>query len=479
MTGASLRFVTLLALALAFSGGCGDGGGFDPPPGSHRPIVGPLRVHRGNPRYFAGTDGRAVLLTGSHTWSNLQDNGTSDPPPRFDYGKYLDFLVAHNHNFFRLWSWEQAKWTAEIDGDYWIGPMPYLRTGPGLARDGKPKFDLTRFDQAYFDRLRERVREAGRRGIYVSVMLFDGWSIEEKGKGKMNPWEGHPFHADNNVNGIDGDLDGDGQGSEVHTLAAPAITAIQEAYVRKVVETVGDLDNVLYEISNESPVGSEPWQYHMIRYIKDLEARRSKRHPVGMTVSWPNGSNAELFDSPADWISPNGGTSDPPVADGSKVILDDTDHLCGICGDPAWVWKSFMRGRNPIFMDPYDGKAIGLGAPDDFDPDEARWVGIRRNMGYALAFASRVDLGSMVPRGDLASSRYCLANAVASGAEYLVYLPSGGSVEVDLSATPGALEVEWFSPATGTSVPGYRVTGGATRTFTAPFRGDAVLYLRG
>ena len=31
-----------------------------------------------------------------------------------------------------------------------------------------------------------------------------------------------------------------------------AITALQEAYVRKVVDTVNDLDNVLYEISNES-----------------------------------------------------------------------------------------------------------------------------------------------------------------------------------------------------------------------------------
>ena len=44
---------------------------------------------------------------------------------------------------------------------------------------------------------------------------------------------------------------------------------------------------------------------------------------------------------------------DPPAADGRKVILTDTDHLWGIGGDVAWVWKSFLRGLNPIFMDPY------------------------------------------------------------------------------------------------------------------------------
>ena len=33
------------------------------------------------------------------------------------------------------------------------------------------------------------------------------------------------------------------------------ITAIQEAYAKKVIDTVNDLDNVLYEISNESNGG--------------------------------------------------------------------------------------------------------------------------------------------------------------------------------------------------------------------------------
>ncbi|UCC17485.1 MAG: aldo/keto reductase, partial [Dehalococcoidales bacterium] len=42
----------------------------------------------------------------------------------------------------------------------------------------------------------------------------------------------------------------------------------------------------------------------------------------------------------------------PPFADGKKVILSDTDHLWGIGGDVAWAWKTFLRGMNPLFMDP-------------------------------------------------------------------------------------------------------------------------------
>ena len=77
-----------------------------------------------------------------------------------------------------------------------------------MALDGKPKFDLTQFDPAYFDRLRTRVQAARQRGIYVSVMLFEGWGLQF-GPGA---WEDHPFNPQNNVNGIDGDPNGDRKG---------------------------------------------------------------------------------------------------------------------------------------------------------------------------------------------------------------------------------------------------------------------------
>jgi hypothetical protein len=83
----------------------------------------------------------------------------------------------------------------------------------------------------------------------------------------------------------------------------------------------------------------------------------------------------------------------------------------------------------------------------------------------------------MTPRPDLCSSGYCLANPAASGAEYLVYLPTGGSVSVNLSGASGALSVEWFNPSNGTAIEGGTTSGGSIHFFTAPFQGDAVLYI--
>jgi hypothetical protein len=60
------------------------------------PATGPLTPCKENPRYFADPTGKAVYLTGSHTWNNLQDMGPTDPPAAFDFTGYLDFLERHH-----------------------------------------------------------------------------------------------------------------------------------------------------------------------------------------------------------------------------------------------------------------------------------------------------------------------------------------------------------------------------------------------
>lgn len=439
--------------------------------------IGPLRVAGFNPRYFTDGSGRAIYLTGSHHWNNLLDD--SNTPP-FDYIAYLDFLRHYNHNFIRLWAGEDAS-APTVNGPWEERyPLLYQRTGPGNALDRKPRFDLTKFDPAYFQRLRSRVKEADDRGIYVMVMLFQGFSIHNKGGERLNPWPGHPFNAANNINGIDGDADGNGEGEEVHTLQLSAVTRIQEAYVRKVVDTLNDFDNVLYEVANESHRASAQWQYHMIRLIHEHEKSKPKQHPVVITFMWDgqgdsgNDDNVALFAGPAEAISPGRGLraeyqNDPPAVDGTKVIISDTDHLWGVGGDEDWVWKTFMRGLNPIFMDPIE------------DP---KWDSVRKAMGRTLTLANRIDLARMFPRTDLVSTGYCLANP---GVEYLVYLPSNGagnfpsplnlSVEVDLSESSDLLRVTWFNPSTGQFRSGPNIRGRGVRNFTAPFTGPAVLHL--
>ena len=437
---------------------------------------GPLVVHPKNPRYFSDAAGRAVFLTGSHTWANIQERGIAGETPDFDFSQYLDFLTAHGHNFTRLWTWQHAQWMAFALKDTPIRyePLPYLRTGPGLARDGKPKFDLSRWNEVFFQRLRERVRAAADRGIYVSVMLFQGFDIDKRRPNQReqgNAWLGHPLHRDNNISGFDGNPKGDDSGHEIYTLELPEVTRLQEAFVRKMIDTVNDCDNVIFEIGNECHQMSGLWQYHMIRFVKEYEATLPKQHLVGMTgapIKLP-----ELLASDAHWISPPVNASKYerlPANDGAKISIIDSDHTDPLRSDFTRPWRCLLQGHHFLLMDNY--RDVRYGAPSRPDP---RFEAERQAMGVVRRLSERVDLARLQPRPELASTGYCLANP---GKEYVAFRPDEGHLPITVELAGGAYDVTWILPITGDLRVGPLVTSqGGQHDFISPTAGAVALLL--
>jgi hypothetical protein len=379
--------------------------------------------------------------------------------------------------------------------------------------DGKPKFDLSKFDEAYFDRLRDYVITAGNEGIYVSVMLFEGFGLHLSNA--PDNVQGHPFHAENNINdiGINSIVD-----YQVLPLD-PRVQAIQEAYIKKVIDTVQDLPNVLYEVANESsgedadsmqfpgmtidsPIGdSTQWQYWVIDVVKQHEQEMGHvKHPIGMTMQFPvpdqRKVNVPLFNSAAEWISPgfeepmseaNAGDGppsgkwllDPPANDGSKVILSDTDHYSPMKSNALWAWKTFLRGHHPLLYDL--GIIGGVNPPDpsagtpSYDSLEAA----RYAMGDTRRYAEKMNLIQMEPRGDLSSTGYVLANP---GEEYLLLQPSEKGDPFTVKLVAGTYSVEWFSVNSREMAGAGEVTIESSDpvTFSAPFEeaSPAVLYLK-
>ena len=228
-----------------------------PPAASTTPIAGPLTAS-GNPNYFRDARGAVLILSGSQTWNTLQDWGSNGSPHPLDFDAYVNFLTAHGHNFTLLWRTELPKFcgfpgTTSSPPDLTVGPHPWLRTGPGNATDGGLKFDLTKFNPGFFDRLRTRTQALSNAGIYVGVYLFTGeW---------LNIFrcsvDGYPFTGANNINGIHDGYAGGSAGTGSVTMTAPsAITGFQDAYVEKVIDTLNDLPNVLWIISEEAPPNS-------------------------------------------------------------------------------------------------------------------------------------------------------------------------------------------------------------------------------
>jgi hypothetical protein len=449
------------------------------------PATGLLRVLPDNPRYFTDGSGKAVYLVGSHTWTSLQDfSGVSQP---FNYAAYIRFMVSHHFNFMRMWtSWITH---ADVTGEPCCevsGPFPWVRTGPGAADDDAPRFDFSRFDEEYFRRLRLRVVTAGANGIYVAIMLFNGFEFQFAGK----KTRGNPFDGTNNVNSVNC-----GGSCPTDSRQMPAVVwRYEQAYIRKVVDTVNDLDNVLYEVANEAGAPySTGWQANVIDYVKQYEATKPEKHPVGMTFQYRGGTDEALYKSQADWISPSSRL--PSEANGDKVVINDTDHsfyytamlAAGQNGQRNWAWGNFARGYNIAFMDPYQVNWPGRNAPDGTGLDPY-WNELRRAMSDTRSYATKIDLVHMTPRRELVDiGADCLANP---GSQYLVFVPSpahapmlgrivrwisGSSFTITL--VPGKYAYEWFDPSSHAVAETGNITVDAKHTFSAPFSGPSVLWL--
>ena len=482
-----IRFapVSFLLLAVFFCG---------PRPAFAQPITGELAVS-GNPHYFTDAHGTAIILNGSQTWNTFQDWGTEGTIQPLDFAAFVKFLTAHGHNFTLLWTVEMPKFcglpnTVE-SSDFVVTPLPWRRTGPGTATDGGLKFDLTKFDPAFFDRLRTRTEALKNAGIYAGVYLFTGEFLNIF----RCSTDGYPLTGANNINGVDDGYVSGKQGINAVAMTAPnAITRYQDAYVEKVIDTLNDLPNVLWVVSEEAPPNSTWWNAHQIAHIRAYESHKAHQHPIGYAAPisiW----DSIVYNSDADWVAPAAVVS-PASSCGAgkpacKVNVNDSDHsYFGMWNETPlrnrnYEWENFLTGNQVLFMDPYlvyyprERRNLCVSPTHSIcaAPD-TRYDTFRDNLGYILKYSRKLDLLHITPRDTLSSTGYCLTNG--QGSEYLIYVPSGGSFTVNLSTPSNSrkLAVEWFNPSTGAVTTAEPVaTGSPAQRFTPPFSGDAVLYL--
>jgi hypothetical protein len=494
-----VRYASVIVLVLT---GCG---GDDNTTPTHPADTGVLRVHETNPRWLTDDSGEARYFTGptvqgferpNACWAAFQDiwnTGTLAEPN--DYATAFDLVVKNGHNFVRLWNWEltafgEPAWFTT--NTYWRIPpdqMPYKLVSTRLDTSSGVDiavgvYDLTQFNQTYFDRIRTRVISAVSKGLTPSVMLFEGLLGYPRGVGSFS----HAMFGGNNVNGISAEKNGDGLLREVHTLDYPEITAYQDAYIKKMVDTLNDIDGYIYEIANEAHVESVPWKNHVAQVVRDyefLEGRQS--HPIWMSavgfLSEQPPSNDYLYNNPhVDIVAPSSVEAShvfethPPANQANKTVnvwFHDTDHVGskGRAVTESWPWKSFTRGISPLYVD----------CPFDFcrrEPDSIRPL-IRTAMAQTLAYAKKINLKAMTVESgtSIIDSGYGLYETCA---EYLMYMPAGGTNSINLGpCTPeNTFVVEYFEPTSGITSSGGTVAGGAARSFDPPGNNPMVIHLK-
>jgi hypothetical protein len=169
--------------------------------------------------------------------------------------------------------------------------VPWARSDTPGYRLGGNRFDLDRWDPAYFTRFKDFLEQAARRGIIVEICFFNS-QYEDT-------WPLSPLFAENNVQGA-----GRCDWRAAQTLKDVALVAREDDYVRKLTQEANAFDNIILEICDEpGHIGtgfelSGPWVAHLGDVVVKTERDLPKKHLLAQEVDGPLGGPVDFSADP-------------------------------------------------------------------------------------------------------------------------------------------------------------------------------------
>jgi hypothetical protein len=434
----------------------------------------PLRLHPADPHYFLFRGKAVALITsGEHYGAVLNLD--------FDYHRYLAALAADELNYTRLFGGSYVEVPAKSFGilrnDLAPQPgrylAPWARSNvPGYAGGGN-KFDLERWNAAFFSRYHDFLAEAAKRGVVVEITLFSSHYDE-------NQWRLSVLNPANNVNGTNA-IDW----KKLHTLDNGNILAYQERYARKLVREANEFDNVIFEIENEpwsdrpvladvvnpylKPPGrdtypnsvdlpdelSMAWQGRVAEWIQGEESSLPKRHLIAQNYCnfrlsvrklLPGIDVVNFHYAYPDAVRLNYGL-------GKAISYDETGFLGR--DDDAYrrqAWNFMFSGGSVFDSLDYsftpgheDGTDTAPNGPGGGSP------ALRAQLRIVRKFLESLPLVDLRPdTGVVKHASGVVARVLSSpGREYGIYLDGNGPCDVTLDLPTGQYSGEWINVRTG------------------------------
>lgn len=430
-------------------------------------------------------DGRPLLLVGDSVTQGWVESGED-----FDQDAYVRALSARGIRALHLWSFI-APQTSDEERIGYDAPeiLPWTRTREG-------GWDLGRFDDRYFRRLRALCASARDHGVFVIVQVFDGWT--------KTRFDTHPFRRANG-----GPLADRAAFVELadHDRELPEAPRPgwgwrhrnqhhQERFAARLIEATSDLGNVLYELFNEGEwydrTARRRHEVHFLAFFRarcrsllvtndDHIAGASFRREANCDVishhlpRWTHETSARTaYDA---YRRETSATPAKPILFSEPVpefVGKDERELEAMT---RLMWGTTLAGAGFLVQND-----LSFG----FNPKAA--IAARSKMrdrmldreGVCSRFFNELGVGwaSMVPDPTVTSTRVALA---APGREYVVWSERGDAFTVDLSRAPGVeLEGRFYDPRTGGLGRPRRLQGGdASVRVAKPDARDWVFWIRG
>ncbi|MDX2185457.1 MAG: hypothetical protein SFV32_00860 [Opitutaceae bacterium] len=425
-------------------------------------IAQPLRPLAANPRYLEWKGKPIVLVASGEHYGSVVN-------PDFDFYKYLDTIAADNLNHTRIFLGDYVEEEADFGiadnplmvGDKFLAPWARSET-PGFTRGGN-KFDLERWNPAYFERLHAFLDACEKKGVTVEAVLFFAGAVMKN----------HPMAAHNNVNGTTPIT-----AKQYLTLENGNVLKYQEAYARKLTRELNRHTHVILNLCNEpwfdhqeypgftskSSDDVRQWIGRVSEWVVDEESRLPNKHvlSVDLTNQGYEVSVRELdtvfrhvaafnvhYDANADILKRNRGVARAFCFNetGFNGIGDDVYRVQG--------WNFLFNGGamygNLDFsftVTHPDGTAIPRYVTDSYDCGGS--PSLRRQLGILSRFFESLPIAAMRPDNSMVIGGPAAWVGLSDpGRCYAVWFPGEGEMLAQFVIPKGKWRLDWVNIMTG------------------------------
>lgn len=399
----------------------------------------PISQHPSNLRYFLFRGKPTILISAGEHYGAVIN-------PAFDFETYLQALHREGFNYTRIYSGTFVESPDVATNSDDLDPLapseggllcPWARSDEPSYYHGGMKFDLDRWNERYFQRLRDVVTLAAQLGIVVEVNLFADFEQE-------HDWQGSPMNPNNNIN-----LKKAIPKGQALSLNNEELLEYQVALVEKMAAELNSFDNVMFKIVNnlrqEERTDKMAWQTHLADVMINFENSMSYRHLLVSDVAnsasqpWqPDSRYAVMtFGQPSgtDSIRPN---FEPSIVTGFDEFPQqgDADLSC-----VSRAWRTIISGGGIFHDTNYGFTTIN---PEGTDRRSAiAQVGIngRKQLAFLKQFAESFQFANMRPDATsikTSGTTYALSQP---GSDYAAYIEASNKGNLTLQLPKGSYQV--------------------------------------
>lgn len=374
-----------------------------------------------------------------------------------------EHIVSLEHNY-GLW-YERRRDDHErirrMDGEVWAPfyEQPFARSGEGTAWDGLSKYDLTKYNNWYWSRLKQFADLADQKGLVLVHENYFQHNIIEAGA----HYADFPWRTANNINNPGfpepPPYAGDKRiflAEQFYDLSHPGRKALHRAYIRQCLSNFKENNGVIQLIGAEY-TGPQHFVEFWIDVIKEWEKETNKKVIIGLSTT-KDVQDAILAD-PARasvvnlvdiryWHYQADGSAYAPAGGQNLAPRQHARLLKPKKTSFEQVYRAVSQYRQA-----HPDKAVMYSA-DNYD--SYGWAsfiagGSMAKLPADLNVQFLADAASMKPVKSPQTGDYFLAGESGQ----IIYSTTGQPVQVDLSAKKGSFKLVWISPKDG------KVTGKA------------------